>query len=102
MPSISLDTVYRTLHTLEEHGLIARVESLSDKSRFDANARPHPHFLCTACGAIHDMPGTTLDALSLPEGTALPGRPDSLHVEIRGVCRDCLAGAAKDDGRGNV
>ena len=47
IPAISLDTVYRTLRLLEEKGVIARVGSMRDRTRFDANTDRHHHFVCS-------------------------------------------------------
>ena len=91
LPSISLDTVYRTLRMLAENGLIARVGVFQERARFDDNTQPHPHLVCTRCGHIADWPG---ESISLPppseprEGSA-PGVVDSVYVEYRGVCRNC-------------
>ena len=48
IPAMSFDTVYRTLRTLEEKGLIARVGTPLERSRFDANMMKHHHFVCDA------------------------------------------------------
>ena len=42
VPTISLDTVYRTLATLTERGLITRVLFTPGPARYDANPRPAP------------------------------------------------------------
>ncbi|MDX9981465.1 MAG: Fur family transcriptional regulator [Lentisphaeria bacterium] len=55
MSAISFDTVYRTLKTLEEKGLIARVGSPLERFRFDANLESHQHFICNVCGRIIDF-----------------------------------------------
>ena len=47
MPTISLDTVYRTLASLEELGLIFKVDNELPKTRYDADLSPHCHFICT-------------------------------------------------------
>ncbi len=52
---LSRDTVYRTLATLEDGGLIRKVEPLSGSTRYDANLDRHHHFVCTACGKVHDF-----------------------------------------------
>ena len=36
MPTLSLDTVYRTLTTFEEHDLISRVQTTESHARFEA------------------------------------------------------------------
>ena len=54
LPNVSLDTVYRTLASLEEMGLLMRV-GLTSKARFDGDLRPHCHFVCTKCGEVYDI-----------------------------------------------
>lgn len=90
IPAISLDTVYRTLATLEEHGLIRRTGVLGGPARFDANVGEHHHFICTECGAVQDFQSEALDDLPLPKSVASFGRVGSTQVQVRGVCRACL------------
>ena len=54
-PTTSHDTVYRTLDTFAEWGLIDKVEYLDAKIRFDPNVKPHHHFICTECGSIRAL-----------------------------------------------
>ena len=54
VPTISFDTVYRTLALFEHHGIISRVQYLDDKSRYDPNTARHYHFVCTRCRTIRD------------------------------------------------
>jgi Fur family peroxide stress response transcriptional regulator len=91
VPAISRDTVYRTLATLEEHGLICRAEALSGSTRFDANTQQHHHFICTACGAIKDFRSDALDALPIPPSIRSLGTIQTAQVQIRGVCKGCIA-----------
>ena len=55
MPSISVDTVYRTLASLEELNVVFRVDNQLPKARFDADKRPHHHFICTKCNEVFDI-----------------------------------------------
>lgn len=89
VPSISRDTVYRTLTTFEEKGLVRRAEILSGPSRFDANTEPHHHFVCSLCGAIKDFASEALDRMSLPASVKKLGRVDFAQVQVRGICKDC-------------
>ncbi|MDD2236829.1 MAG: Fur family transcriptional regulator [Kiritimatiellae bacterium] len=89
IPSISFDTVYRTLRVFTEHGMITRMSTATDRARFDAVMSPHHHFVCERCGGITDLAaeGSGLDRL--PEGVSEIGKPKSVHIEIRGICRSC-------------
>jgi Fur family transcriptional regulator, peroxide stress response regulator len=90
MPTISLDTVYRTLSTLEEIGAIIRVEAFDDKAHFDADTSPHHHFVCRDCGAIKDFLWAAFDSLELPGEALECGRVLAKDAVVRGICLDCL------------
>ena len=91
VPTIALDTVYRTLATLAEKGLIERVP-LPGPARFDPDAGDHHHFVCTRCGRILDVEPDTLPAVSVPEGIPGVGKVVSARLELRGLCGQCTRG----------
>lgn len=91
IPSISLDTVYRTLRMLEARGIIARVPATDDRARFDANMDRHHHFVCERCGKIADFTSPALDGIAAPPEVRILGQVDSVHIELRGRCRKCQA-----------
>jgi len=90
MPTMSLDTVYRTLAVFERLGLISRVHILDDHSRFDMNTGRHHHFVCTECRRLVDFTWPDFDRMSLPAELKEFGRATFCQVEVRGVCADCL------------
>jgi Fur family peroxide stress response transcriptional regulator len=69
MPTVSLDTVYRTLWL--------------------------HHYLCVRCGLVRDFESTELNALPLPDSVSRFGEVVSAHVEVRGVCAKCAAELAE-------
>jgi Fur family peroxide stress response transcriptional regulator len=89
VPTISLDTVYRTLATLSERGLITRVSFTPGPARYDANPARHHHFVCTRCGLVRDVEDEELDAIRPTAEVTQIGRPDTVTVQFRGVCREC-------------
>jgi Fur family peroxide stress response transcriptional regulator len=95
IPAISVDTVYRTLRLLEDRGVIARVGSMRDRARFDANTDRHHHFVCTECGLIGDFYSEALDRFQVPREVAEIGSVDGVYVELRGRCRKCQLKAKK-------
>ena len=90
MPTLSLDTVYRTLVTFERNGLIDRVEVLDDRARFDANLNGHHHMVCKRCRKAIDFYWPVIDDLDVPAETEGWGDIESLHIELRGICKSCL------------
>lgn len=89
VPTISLDTVYRTLAALEELGLVARVDATAGPKRYDANLRHHHHFVCGRCGLIRDVYHPPFDALEAPDLADGLGKVESVRVQLRGVCKTC-------------
>ena len=89
MPTVSLDTVYRTLWLLNDHGLITTLGPSHERTRFDANLTRHHHFVCTRCGLTRDFYSEELDDLKLPSSAKAFGRIERTLVEVRGVCREC-------------
>ncbi|MFA7158166.1 MAG: Fur family transcriptional regulator [Kiritimatiellia bacterium] len=89
IPSISLDTVYRTLRLLEKKGVICRVAFVADRMRYDAETGRHHHFVCNACGRVMDFSSATLDRVPPPPEKTDLGRIESMHIELRGLCNSC-------------
>jgi Fur family transcriptional regulator, peroxide stress response regulator len=67
LPTVSLDTVYRALWLLRDLGLVSTLGPPWGRVRFDANRRPHHHFICTRCGSTQDFVSGDFDVLPAPE-----------------------------------
>ena len=97
MPTVSLDTVYRTLWLLEELGLITALGPRRESVRFDANLAPHHHYVCMRCGSVLDFESADLGALPIPDAVKHLGSVVSAHVEVRGLCAKCAKKGEKKD-----
>jgi len=91
MPTVSLDTVYRTLWMLHDLGLVTTLGPQRSGVRFDANLERHHHFSCVRCGLVRDFESPKLDDLPLPDGLSSLGSVLNAHVEVRGLCARCEA-----------
>lgn len=89
LPTLSLDTLYRTLSTIENHGLITRVQTAESQARFEAETRQHHHFICDQCHAIVDFLWPQFDETSLPDAVVALGAITSRKVTIHGLCPQC-------------
>jgi Fur family peroxide stress response transcriptional regulator len=90
IPTISLDTVYRTMATFESCDLVKRVQTMQNQTRYEANVGLHHHFVCEKCKKIIDFDWRDFDQSNLPEALAHYGRVKEKNVVVQGVCRDCL------------
>lgn len=88
MPTLSKTTVYNTLRLLVESGAVRQLSLDEHGASFDADLRPHAHFLCRCCGAVVDLPCTGtcgLEGVNLPEGFVC----EQSNVTLRGLCAAC-------------
>ena len=89
LPNISIDTVYRTLTSLEDLNMIFRVDNQLPKARFDADKTPHHHFICTQCGEVFDVFISEQDKIKIPQQAFKIGTIKDANLQIRGVCNKC-------------
>jgi Fur family peroxide stress response transcriptional regulator len=90
MPTLSLDTVYRTLATFAEHGLVSRVETVDSQARFEVIDAQHHHLICKKCREIIDFYWSDIDNAALPAEVSSWGAIDSKSLIIYGICNTCL------------
>lgn len=90
VPTISLDTVYRTLWLLLDLGLINTLGSSRERTRFDANIESHHHFVCSSCGMTRDFYSEELDTLKVQPFVKSLGHVETTLVEVRGICQTCI------------
>jgi Fe2+ or Zn2+ uptake regulation protein len=89
METVSLKTVYQTIHDLVELGEIASLDVGTGMTRFDPNvADPHHHLVCRKCGSVRDLVAP-FPELEIPEGADLGFEVGSAEIIFRGLCPDC-------------
>ena len=101
LPMLSHDTVYRTLWLLSDLGLVSTLGPKRESVRFDANLTPHHHYICVRCGLARDFESTELSELNIPDSVASFGSVNAAHVEVRGICKRCLARDTGTEGTAN-
>jgi len=97
-PAISQATVYNTLSTLEELGLIHLLHIVGDDhAHYDLGDEAHVNAVCKSCGRIADIHTDTLEALiGLVAARSGYHLIPSEGVIVYGLCPDCTsAGAAR-------
>ncbi len=90
LPTIAIDTVYRTLATFDELGLVKKLHIMNERTLFDTNVDIHHHFICTHCKEVKDIYWSEFDHTILPKVVEGMGKVQSRHLEIHGVCNSCL------------
>jgi len=88
-PSISLDTVNRTLLTLNDIGAAFVVEGSGDAKRYDAGSNEHQHFKCVKCKRIIDFHHKPFDNIKLPAYIDRKFKVLRKTVYVEGICDMC-------------
>ena len=91
IPTVSLDTVYRTLWLLNDLDLVDTLGPSRERACFDANLRRHHHFVCRRCGSTRDFYSEELHELKVPRSVKTLGNVETTQVEVRGVCHGCAS-----------
>lgn len=87
-------TLYRTLKTFEEKGLIHQINDSTEASKYalcEAECREgahqdlHVHFYCNRCKELQCLPATQIPDINLPKGYQL----EEASLVARGVCNAC-------------
>jgi Fur family peroxide stress response transcriptional regulator len=92
IPGLSLGTVYRNINLFQEEGQVISVGVVNGEERFDGQVTPHPHFICSCCGKIVDLPrlgNETLEELVKPSVTDTDFTIDYRKTVFYGLCGEC-------------
>jgi Fe2+ or Zn2+ uptake regulation protein len=90
MPTISLKTVYQTVHDLEDLGEVHLLDVGTGSVRVDPNVEhPHHHMICTECGRVRDVVVDVTD-LRIPARARDGFAVSDVQVHFRGVCAECV------------
>lgn len=83
---VSKATVYNTLKTLCECGLVRELTVDPDRKYYDSTTHTHHHFYNVETGELSDIPEDQVEFLSLPP---LPEGTERESVEVLIRVRDC-------------
>ena len=88
-PHISFDTVYRTLLTFAQIGLLRIVEGSGQPRRFDPGLEPHHHIRCLHCNTITDFHESSFDRITVPRKLTKDFTIINKTVLLDGIRRRC-------------
>jgi Fur family ferric uptake transcriptional regulator len=91
-PGVGIASVYRALETLDELGLVRKVELGSRGAQYEP-AQPsgdhHHHLVCGDCGKVEAFRDDPLEHVIDNLSKAAPFRIDEHDVVLRGLCEGC-------------
>ncbi|HVL33628.1 MAG TPA: Fur family transcriptional regulator [Actinomycetota bacterium] len=89
-PPIGLATVYRTLATLEEEGVVDVVTQDGRESAYRlCSPGHHHHLVCNGCGTVVEIEECDLGALERRLARRYKFRIVEHAITVRGLCQRC-------------
>ena len=88
-PTLSLGTIYKTLHTLKELGLIQELGFEEGSIRYDPNTSPHLNVVCTSCYKIYDYKSKTIEDFWSLIVSELKFKSEGQRFDIYHECDEC-------------
>lgn len=92
-PTIHRATVYRTLNSFKENGLVDELDLMHvSGGRHYYEVRPsnfHIHLVCTACGSVEEPEEPSWERLRRRVENETGFKAEAIRMEIGGTCRDC-------------
>lgn len=89
LPNISFDTVYRTLLSFTDLGIINLVEGYGEKKRFEPNTYNHHHCRCVKCHKIIDFCNEAYNSIQVPDELSKQFQVLNKRVILEGICAKC-------------
>ena len=90
-PTISLATVYQTLHLLTDMGLLQELGFNDRNSRYDPNLTLHINVICLKCGAVYDYEAKALKECWSRIIGKLGLTPVGQRLDLYWHCDECKA-----------
>ena len=89
-PYIDVSTVYRTMASATDLGLVSETDMGGGESEFEWIGRDrHHHLICRTCGDVISLDHAYLDSLATVLYEALGFQADLGHFAIFGICKEC-------------
>ena len=93
LPQVGRATVYRTLASLQEEGVICRLMIDGRAPRYLlGGTQYHHHMVCTQCGAVQDIADCGVDDFVDTVAERFGYELDGHRLEIYGRCSTCVGG----------
>ena len=89
IPSVSLATVYKCLHTFLDAGIIKEASLHHGSVRLDPKLEHHHHLLCRVCGLMIDVGQSEIGPVPIPSNLSRNFRVDAAQVDFIGICGQC-------------
>ena len=87
--SANFSSILRAVTSLEQAGVLDRIDLGDGKARYESHQEHHEHIQCSACGRVAEVPGCVVEgaALAVRDSTGFLVRGH--HLVFTGTCPEC-------------
>ena len=103
LPAVSPSTVYRTLASLEDVGILCHAHLGHTASVYHVGtAGLHQHLVCERCGKLQEVDDSVTEPFSRSLRRAYGFNANFTHFAVLGLCAQCASGRASSRPRGRA
>jgi Fur family peroxide stress response transcriptional regulator len=88
IPSLSLATIYKNMHSLVGKEIITEVSIAGQKTMYEVSIDNHVHHVCEKCGHVEDIRFNTMELLDSIQELAGKNISDC-KLTVFGTCTNC-------------
>jgi Fur family transcriptional regulator, ferric uptake regulator len=89
-PYVDPSTVYRTLSSASDLGLVSETNMGAGDNEFEWIGKDrHHHLICRSCGDVRSLDNSYLDSLATELYEEVEFQADLGHFAIFGLCKNC-------------
>lgn len=94
LPGLNLATVYRTVDSLREAGLIDWFDAGTEPMQFALrdSDHPHGHLVCRQCGVVTELDLALVNLFAGDVRKDSGFQIDGSHLTLQGLCSECGSG----------
>ncbi len=102
VPDVHLSTVYRSLESLEEMGIVDHAHLGHGRAVYHLADEPHQHLVCERCESVVEVPDDVFAELAATVRRAYGFVIRAHHFAVVGRCAVCDAELSARSGNGGV
>ncbi len=88
-PSVTFDTVNRTINSFSKMGIISSIGTFGKKRMYDTNTAEHHHLFCGRCGKIVDLDNRLDKNIMIKNFQIKDFKIYKIQVVVEGLCATC-------------
>jgi Fe2+ or Zn2+ uptake regulation protein len=91
VPTANFSTIVRAVTTLEQSGVLDRIDLGDGKARYESHQDHHEHVQCSLCGRIAEVPGCVVEGAAAAVLASTGFHVRGHQLVFSGTCPDCVS-----------